>query len=117
MRADARWFGAELSVHVISWLTMLEDLDAAYAFTTRILDHSVQAQTMGIFLAWMWLPEVLPFRRDPRFGDLVQRLGLIEYWQVHGPPDECDLVGGKLVVREEGPVRRVVEKPAPPRRS
>jgi adenylate cyclase len=98
--SDPRRFGPELSVHVIAWLTMLGELDEAYAFATRILDQALQAETMGIFLAWIWLPELLPFRRDARFTGLAQRLGLMEYWLARGPPDECELVGGRLMVHE-----------------
>jgi len=101
--AEPKWFGPELSVHVIVWLALLGELDAAYGFAARILDYAVQTQTMGIFFAWIWIPELLPFRCDPRFSDLAQRLGLIEFWKVRGPPDECELVGNRLVVHEGAP--------------
>jgi hypothetical protein len=41
-------------------------------------------------------PELHAFRQDPRFQALETRLGLMEYWQQFGPPDDCDLKDGKL---------------------
>jgi hypothetical protein len=37
------------------------------------------------------------FRRDARFLPLTERLGLIEYWKEHGPPDNHELRNGKLI--------------------
>jgi hypothetical protein len=36
------------------------------------------------------------FRQNQRFQALATRLGLMEYWQQYGPPDDCDLKDGKL---------------------
>jgi hypothetical protein len=46
----------------------------------------------------LWLPELRAFRRDPRFGDLVAGLGLLDYWKEHGPPDNCEFRSGRLIV-------------------
>jgi hypothetical protein len=36
-----------------------------------------------------WVPENAAFRRDPRFGKLAQRIGLVDYWKQYGYPDQC----------------------------
>ena len=91
--------GPELSVHVLAWYTMLGEIDRAYRFVERVLQHTLPRRNLGLFLPWIWLPELLPFRRDPRFQALVERLGLVDYWKKFGPPDECDIRGETLIVR------------------
>jgi len=91
--------GPELSVLVVAWYTMLGELDRAYGFVERVLRQALTRKTLGFFLPWIWLPELLAFRQDRRFQQLVQGLGLIEYWKQYGPPDECDLRGDLLFCR------------------
>jgi hypothetical protein len=43
--------------------------------------------------------EMLPFRQDPRFQVLCERMGLFACWAKFGPPDNCKLRGGKLICR------------------
>jgi TolB-like protein len=95
----AEQIGPELSMHVLAWYTMLKELDQAYGFVERVLQHALPRQTLGLFLPWIWLPELLPLRQDPRFQELMRRFGLIDYWKQYGPPDECDLRGDTLVCR------------------
>lgn len=90
-------FGPELSVHVLIWYTMLGEIDRAYGFVERVLQYALPRNTLGLFLPWLWLPELLPFRRDSRFQAIVARLGLVDYWKKFGPPDECVLRGDMLV--------------------
>jgi TolB-like protein len=92
-------FGPELSVHVLVWYTMLGELDRAYGFVERVLHYALPRHTLGLFLPWIWLPELLPFRRDLRFLAIVERLRLVDYWKKFGPPDEFDLRGQMLVFR------------------
>jgi hypothetical protein len=40
-----------------------------------------------------------PFRQDPRFHAFAERLNLVEYWKVYGPPDGCALEKGKIACR------------------
>jgi adenylate cyclase len=84
-----------------NWFTRLGALDLAYEVahawlgeleTTGVLPGSVH---VGAY----WLPEMRPFRQDPRFQAFVTRLGLMEYWKQYGPPDDCDLKDGKLTCR------------------
>jgi TolB-like protein/Flp pilus assembly protein TadD len=76
--------------------TLAGALDEAYDLADRCLPASI-----GVINEVLWFPEMRPFRRDPRFADYVDRLGLhlIEYWQKYGPPDDCDLKNGKLTCR------------------
>jgi TolB-like protein len=69
-------------------------LDEAYELANRCLPASI-----GVIASMLWFPEMRPFRRDPRFAAYIDRLGLhlIEYWQMYGPPDDCELKSGKLI--------------------
>ncbi len=78
--------------------TQIGALDQTYARANRALDERSPAGLVGP-LSGVWLPEMRPFRRDPRFQQLVTRLKLIEYWKQYGPPDERDLRGDALVCR------------------
>jgi len=82
---------------LLLWLTMLGDLDAAYAFLRRCLEHYEHGGTVGSAWGFLWLPEMQAFRHDARFQDFIARLRLIDYWREYGPPDDCELVGGQLV--------------------
>ena len=44
----------------------------------------------------IWLSAARPFRQDPRFHAFAERLNLVEYWKVYGPPDGCALEKGKI---------------------
>lgn len=40
--------------------------------------------------AYLTVPVTAPLRRDPRYRDVVERLGLLQYWKANGhPPDFC----------------------------
>jgi Tfp pilus assembly protein PilF len=81
------------------WFTQLGALDLAYELAHAVL-HEFEATGVlpgAIHVATCWLPEMRPFRQDLRFQDYVTRLGLMEYWQQYGPPDDCDLQDGKLI--------------------
>jgi hypothetical protein len=90
--------GPEFSIHFIAWYALLGAVDEAYAFANRMLDYAVPVGALGVFPNFLWLPELVPFRRDPRFQALVSRLRLFDYWKVHGPPDGCELKEGRLIV-------------------
>ena len=77
---------------------LLEALDTAYESADRCLDQLAPGAThhvSALELSW-WMPEFRSFRADPRFQAFASRMGLMEYWQQYGPPDDCDLKGGKL---------------------
>ncbi len=71
-------------------------MDELYDEMNRMLRHGNGVFPEIIAIGSMWSPEMRPFRQDPRFQGLVERLGLIEYWKQSGPPDDCTLGGTKL---------------------
>jgi len=89
--------GPEFGIHLLAWLTLMGDLDHAYDFAHRMLDFGQQRDTMGLFLNWLWVPELAPFRDDVRFAAIVERLNLMPYWLRYGPPDGYRLEEGRLV--------------------
>ena len=73
-------------------------LDAAYDYAESLLTRAF-AHTGGPDWGPLWLPEMRAFRADPRFSRLVDRLGMMEYWQWHGPPEAHDLHARTLTCR------------------
>jgi len=86
-----------LRKRLLLWRTMLGDLDTAYAFLARCLDHYARGGTVGSAWGFLWLPEMRPFRRDARFQHFITRLHLLDYWREYGAPDECELRDGTLI--------------------
>jgi TolB-like protein len=79
------------------WYAQLGALDSAYELVFKSLDHYEQCGTVGSAWGLFWLPEMRPFRLDPRFQECVTRLRLLDYWKEHGPPDGCELRGTTLI--------------------
>ena len=79
-------------------LTALGALDSAYELVNRSVDEGIAAGMVGsrFYLADLWLPEMRPFRQDPRFQSLIERLKMLDYWAAYGPPDDCDLEDQQL---------------------
>jgi hypothetical protein len=65
----------------------------------RYLDERPHSQLEDLSPLLLWMPEMRPFRRDPRFQQLVTKLKLIDYWKQYGAPNECDLRGENLTCR------------------
>ncbi|MGH8218826.1 MAG: winged helix-turn-helix domain-containing protein [Steroidobacteraceae bacterium] len=89
--------GPVLAVQLVAWYTLLGAVTSAYDFVDRILGNAKATGSMGILLTWLWHPELLAFRRDARFEPLVERLGLMDYWQHRGPPDGYELRDRRLI--------------------
>ncbi len=84
----------------MNWYTMLGDVDRAYLVSDRWLAESRRSGLSGIpFIFGFWLPEMRPFRADPRFQELARHMGFIAYWEKFGPPDDCQLRSGTLSCR------------------
>jgi TolB-like protein len=81
---------------LIATFVQLDALDEAFQLANQTLDFFARSNTVGSAWGVLWLPEMRPFRRDPRFQPFVTRMGLMEYWKQYGPPDDCDLKDGKL---------------------
>ena len=79
------------------WYVQLGALDQAFAILTQSLDHFARGGTIGAAWGFFWMSELLPFRRDPRFQLICRRMGLFEYWNAYGPPDNCQLRAGQLI--------------------
>lgn len=85
---DPPSIGPVLGIQIVAWYTMLGALDEAYEFAQRAIDRAQRLDSMGLLLTWLWHPELRPFRGDGRFESFVARLGMVEFWQAHGPPDD-----------------------------
>ena len=86
-----------MAVLAMHWYTMLGALDHAYDVANRALDQFKRSGFAGAHWGGLWLPEMRPFRRDARFQTFATRLGLMDFWLQHGPPDNCELRGDKLI--------------------
>lgn len=45
----------------------------------------------------LWDPDHAEFRRDPRFSDVAEQLGLLAHWRANGAPDRCEFADDVLV--------------------
>jgi TolB-like protein len=74
--------------------------EVAYGLLNECLDRWAPGEALtskaSVSHLLVFSPELRAFRQDPRFQALETRLGLMEYWQRFGPPDDCDLKDGKL---------------------
>jgi TolB-like protein/Tfp pilus assembly protein PilF len=79
----------------VQWMAIAGGLDEAFALANQCLTR-VDPGMVVTSSFYQWLPEMRPFRRDARFGDLVTRSGMMQYYRQYGPPDECDLKNNQL---------------------
>lgn len=88
--------------------TMAYALLGAFDDAYELIDGCLDKRTVGTVLnpgqralgvSWIWTEELRTFRRDSRFQGFVTRMGLMDYFQQYGPPDDCDLKDGKLTCR------------------
>jgi hypothetical protein len=77
----------------------LGELDILYDEMNSLLGRENGAIPEIIVIGSMWSPVMRPFRQDPRFAAVVERLGLVDYWELAGPPDGCELAGRELRCR------------------
>jgi hypothetical protein len=81
-------------------LANLGDQDGAYAIADKLYPRRVgrtPAETERIWLdqpelvstAFITSPAAAAMRRDPRYLELAQRIGLLAYWRSGRPPDFC----------------------------
>jgi TolB-like protein/DNA-binding winged helix-turn-helix (wHTH) protein len=62
-----------------------------------LAEHCLDKTSMGGNTAYfLYSPELAAWRAEPRFQVFASRIGLMDYWQKYGPPDDCDLKAGKL---------------------
>jgi len=96
-RADARTLGWATFGFIVRTYMRLGALDQAYVAANRLLDEMARSGPIWTNTGGLWSHEMRPFRQDPRFQALVTRFGFIPYWEEHGPPDNCELRGGRLI--------------------
>jgi hypothetical protein len=80
---------------VLIWLVMLGAVEEAFDLLQAVL-RSADSGAIGGPWGWLWLPEMRPLRRAPRFQRLVKQFGFADYWRRHGAPDGHVFSNGKL---------------------
>lgn len=81
----------------MDWYVQLGAIERAFSVAERIVAERQAQRPHDIFsLLTLWRPRFAPFREHPRFASLVGRLGMMVYWERHGPPDGYTLRSGKL---------------------
>jgi adenylate cyclase len=67
----------------------LKQLDVVYDRLSKALDEDPGSWFKSWDLSDAWSPEGKAFREDPRFAELAERIGIVEYWKQYGFPDGC----------------------------
>ena len=67
----------------------LGQTDLVYGILNESLDQERMAWVHEWDLMHLWSRDARAFRQDARFDDLVQRVGLVDYWKQYGYPDGC----------------------------
>jgi tetratricopeptide (TPR) repeat protein len=68
----------------------------------KIIDESLQHDRLAWVHEWelthAWSKDAAAFRHDPRFAELVKRIGLVDYWKQYGYPDHCSAGAGDVAL-------------------
>ena len=68
----------------------------------QIIEGSLERDRIAWLHDWnvsqTWSPEAAGFRKDPRFSQLAERIGLVDYWKQYGYPDRCHAGTGDVVL-------------------
>lgn len=101
LTSEPGWQRVEVATRqiLVQLLAELGAVDDLYRELGHMLDGDHETYPWITVIGSMWSPRMRPFRMDPRFQALAQRLGLIEYWQQAGPPDACMLAGETVTCR------------------
>jgi TolB-like protein len=67
----------------------LGETDLAFKVMFETLDEDRLAWKHDWDLSLAWAPEGVAIRRDPRFAQLAERMGMVDYWRQYGFPDGC----------------------------
>lgn len=91
--------GGQMTTLTLNWYAMLGALDDAFETAARVVQNFTRTGILNTsHLSGLWLPEHRAFRQDPRFNEFAAGLGLFDYWKERGPPDDCELRDGTLIV-------------------
>jgi TolB-like protein len=83
---------------LIQWLLQLGEINRAHNVGELMMQQIEDRDLVDLpNVIQLWWPEMRSFRDDPRFQGIVERLGMIPYWQHYGPPDGYELHDGQLV--------------------
>jgi TolB-like protein len=81
----------------VLFMATVGGLNEAFELTNRCLSNMESSALSSVStILPVWYPEMRQFRRDARFGALVSRVGLMEYFRQYGPPDDCEINDNKL---------------------
>ena len=67
----------------------LGQVDLVYGILLGALDEQASGWNEKWDLSLAWGPDGVEFRRDPRFGEIAERMGFVDYWKQYGYPDGC----------------------------
>lgn len=87
---------------LMTWFTMLGQIETAHDVAQRTIERLESFGTIGNGWGMLWAQEMQAFRDNPRFQQLIARLGLFGYWRQYGPPDNCALRGDVLICSPRG---------------
>ncbi len=76
-------------VDLVQPYLQLGQTDLVYQIIDDTLDEDRLAWVHTLNLLHLWSPDARRFRSDPRFAELAQRIGLVDYWKQYGYPDGC----------------------------
>jgi TolB-like protein len=76
----------------------LGETDLAYRLIFESLDRDRLSWLHEWDLMHAWSADAAAMRRDPRFGKLAERIGLLDYWKQYGFPDGCRAGQGTPIV-------------------
>ena len=79
---------------VVSGYATFDRIDDAYRLVNLAPD-SINGMDWDVF----WQDHMAMFRQDPRFAELVTKLGLVDYWRENGWPDACQPAGDSLICK------------------
>lgn len=82
----------------IDWYVQLGALDRAFAVAAGIAAERPHPHDIFSLLTF-WRPRFASFRAHPQFQSLVERFGMVAYWERYGAPDGYALRSGKLAKR------------------
>jgi TolB-like protein/Flp pilus assembly protein TadD len=83
---------------LVSSYVQLGDDDLAYRIMFETLDKNRLAWMQDWGMTIVWSAEGRSMRQDPRFGQLAERIGMLDYWKQYGFPDDCRSGNGTPIV-------------------